>query len=486
MTPFSYYVGDRLTQLRPVDRVSAARAGRGKARLLLRGRGAHVRAAVSNRTALVQMALAADPAGRTRFRELDASEIPVLAAGDAQTLVIPTETLIVEGATREVETWLRDKWGAEKLDEGRQGKALFRVPGDGSDAVTEAFRAARDVFEKKDVDAAHPNFMRAITKLSPSNAVEPRQWNLHNEGDVGLYGADVHARAAWTITRGAKDVVVAVLDEGVDTAHPALRDAVVAEADFVQHHKHARPSGADAHGTACAGIVVSRADSVPGLARDASLMAVRIAMDDGQGDWIFDDFRTADAIDWAWQKGAWVLSNSWGGGPPVDVISRAFERARTRGRGGKGCVIVIAAGNEEGRVTFPGTLPNVLTVGASNAWDERKTHRSKDGEDWWGSNYGPTLDLLAPGVRIPSTDIRGRRGYGKDGYTGRFNGTSAATPHVAAAAALILSAAPRLDEQQVREAIVGSCDLVPGQKKWNANQGHGRLNAYAAIRAALR
>jgi thermitase len=484
VTTFSYYVGDRLAQLHTVDRVSAERTGRRRARP--GGRGAHVRAAVSNRTALVQGALAADPAGRTRFHELEPSEIPVLAAADAQTLVIPTETLIVEGATRDVEAWLKDKWGATKVDEGRQGKALFRVPGDGRDAIGEAFAAARDVFEKKDVAAAHPNFMRAIALLSPSNYVEPRQWNLHNDGDPGLYGADVHARAAWTITRGHADAVVAVLDEGVDTAHPALKDAVVAEADFVEQHRHARPSGDDAHGTACAGVVASRAEAVPGLARDASLMAVRIAMGDGQGNWIFDDFRTADAVDWTWQNGACVLSNSWGGGPPVDVIARAFERARTKGRGGKGCVIVIAAGNEEGRVTFPGTLPNVLTVGASNAWDERKTHRSKDGEDWWGSNFGPTLDLLAPGVKVPSTDLRGRRGFGKDGYTGRFNGTSAAAPHVAAAAALILAAAPRLTEQQVREAITGSCDLVPGQKKWNANQGHGRLNAYAAIRAALR
>ena len=148
--------------------------------------------------------------------------------------------------------------------------------------------------------------------------------------------------------------------------------------------------------------------------------------------------------------------------------------------------MVIAAGNDEGTVSYPGTLPEVLTVGASNQWDQRKTRTSKDGEDWWGSNSGPALDLLAPGVQIRTTDIRGSRGYDLGSYTNRFNGTSSATPHVAGAAALILSAAPDLKEAEVRDAITTTCDLLPGQKGWNVREGHGRLNAYAALRAALR
>ena len=71
-------------------------------------------------------------------------------------------------------------------------------------------------------------------------------------------------------------------------------------------------------------------------------------MDDGTGHWMFEDLATADAIDWAWRdQKADVLSNSWGGGPPSDAISRAFERASTQGRDRKGAVIVIAAGNPE-------------------------------------------------------------------------------------------------------------------------------------------
>jgi len=159
------------------------------------------------------------------------------------------------------------------------------------------------------------------------------------------------------------------------------------------------------------------------------MVAVRIAKGDGTGRWVFDDFKTADAIDWAWKDAeADVLSNSWGGGPPVDVITRAFDRARTNGRKGKGAVVVIATGNNDGPVNFPATIPNVLAVGASNPWDERKSTTSKDGENWWGSNFGPELSLLAPGVKIATTDIHGPAGYDPGDYTMKFNGTSSANP----------------------------------------------------------
>src|SRR5262249_10602285 len=211
---------------------------------------------------------------------------------------------------------------------------------------------------------------------------------------------------------GKAEVRVAVLDEGVDVEHPALKPAVVDQKDFVDDNPTAAPDGDDAHGTACAGIIVSRDAAYAGLAPQCSLVAVRIAKGDGADGWVFDDFKTADAIDWAWKEGkADVLSTSWGGGPPVDAITNAFNRARTKGRGNKGAVVVIAAGNSNGAIEYPATLPDVLTVGASNPWDERKSPTSKDGENWWGSCFGPELSLLAPGVKIATADIRGAAGY---------------------------------------------------------------------------
>lgn len=213
-------------------------------------------------------------------------------------------------------------------------------------------------------------------------------------------------------------------------------------------------------------------------------MAARIAKSDARGLWIFDDFQTADAIDWCWDDArADVLSNSWGGGPPAPVITRAFERARTNGRKGLGAVVVVAAGNEQGAIGFPGDLPNVLTVGASNQWDKRKTKSSRDGENWWGSNYGRALDLMAPGVKISTTDISGPRGYSTAQTINSFNGTSSATPFVAAAAGLMLSTRPALTEARVRRLLQRTAKPMSSGGR-STRTGFGRLDAYAAVRAA--
>ena len=171
----------------------------------------------------------------------------------------------------------------------------------------------------------------------------------------------------------------------------------------------------------------------------------------------------------------------------MDVITNAFERARTNGRLGKGAVIVVAAGNAQMEVSYPGNLPQVLTVGASNQWDRRKTKTSQDGENWWGSNFGTGLDLMAPGVHILTTDISGARGYAGGMTTDTFNGTSAATPFVAAAAALLISACPDLGEADVRRHLTITADrMFLGNSKLDPNAGSGRLNVFNGLRAARR
>jgi subtilisin family serine protease len=313
------------------------------------------------------------------------------------------------------------------------------------------------------------------------------QWALDNPGAPGVVGADVGALAAWTITKGMDEVRVAILDEGVDTSHPFLKPAIVAEADFVDGHATAMPDGDDAHGTACAGIVASRNQRVSGLAPGVSLVAARIAKG-GPGYWIFDDFETADAIDWCWDTAkADVLSNSWGGGAAAMSIARAIERARTNGRQGRGAVVVAAAGNDQlSEVSFPARLDGVIAVGATNQWDKRKTRTSEDAETNWGSNYGVGLSLMAPGVAIATTDISGNHGMGTGKTTTRFNGTSAATPFIAATAALMLSVAPALTEKRVRELLEASADPLGQTRKWRKETGHGRVDAYSAVRAARR
>jgi thermitase len=424
----------------------------------------------------------------TRFNAFSEDRTLVMPVKAGETTVIPTETVAIDQPRKSDLQFLRSKYGMVEVEEGSHGKVLMRAPDNAEDPVGHAAEAALALHERGGPSAAHPNFVRVVQRTPvPTATTDKSQWGLDNDGEPGVVGADVGALAAWTMTKGVGSVRVAILDEGVDTSHPYLEPAVVAEADFVDGNPTAMPDGDDAHGTACAGIVVSRNTKVSGLAPGVSLVAARIAKSDAQDVWIFDDFATADAIDWCWDDArADVLSNSWGGGPPVPVITRAFDRARRRGRGGRGAVVVVAAGNAQREVDYPGNLPDVVTVGASNQWDKRKTRTSEDGETNWGSNFGAALDVMAPGVKITTTDISGPHGYSASQTTGTFNGTSSATPFVAATAALMLSANPELAEGRVAELLRQTADSLGSSKKHDTYTGYGRVNSYAAVRAARR
>ncbi|TMB54581.1 MAG: hypothetical protein E6J47_07885 [Chloroflexi bacterium] len=411
------------------------------------------RASDPSRLALVRIAPAGAAAAAT-------------AAAPTGSLTLATETVIAEGL-RQADLAAARNAGARLVEEGLDGKVLLRV-----DSVDRAFALA-ELLQAREVGSVSPNFLRRI--IRPARSAASAAWAHVRIGVAN----------AWKTTKGTAGVRVAVLDEGVDTRHPALKAAVVAERDFIGGNgASAMPSGDDAHGTACAGIVLSRDKTYPGIAPRCSLIAVRIAMDDGSGGWVFDDYATADAIDWSWRQGADVLSNSWGGGAPNDAISRAFARARTQGRKGKGSLVAIAATNEQRAISFPGSLPGYVTVGASTPKDERKTKTSSDGENWWGSNYGPALSLLAPGVFIWTSDISGAAGYEPGNFTKTFNGTSSATPHVAGAAALMLSANPTLSAPTVRTLLGQTAKRIQGQTGWTPELGWGRLDVAKAVAAA--
>ena len=149
--------------------------------------------------------------------------------------------------------------------------------------------------------------------------------------------------------------------------------------------------------------------------------------------------------------------------------------------------MLIAAGNDSSAVSFPGTLDNVLTVSASNEYDEFKTNNSSDGETWWGSNFGPEVDIAAPGVHNVSTDISGDDGYTASNYISDFNGTSSATPIVAGAVGLVISANKNLTELAVRNLIKETADKVGTLPYWggrNDQFGNGRLNVLKAVQKA--
>ncbi|MCB0166493.1 MAG: S8 family serine peptidase, partial [Anaerolineae bacterium] len=363
------------------------------------------------------------------------------------------------------------------------------------EAATDTLTVANLYHDSDLVIYAHPNFVRLMERsYVPNDPLFVQQWSLRNVGQGGgVIGQDIKAVAAWDVSRGSSSITIAIIDEGVDYAHPDLNapGKLVTGYDAIRRINDPSPSGDDAHGTACAGIAAAATGNgtgVSGVAPNCRIMGIRIAYGvvglDGRRRWVTSDAQIADGINTAVARGADVLSNSWGGGSPSTAITNAITRAKTVGRGGRGCVVCFAAGNNNGAVSYPGTLSQVITVAACNEWGERKSPTSRDGETWWGSNFGPSVDVSAPGVHITTTDIHGAPGYNHSGdYVTNFNGTSAATPHVAGVAALCLSVNPRLRAAEVEAILRDSTDDL-GSTGYDVYTGYGRINALKAVYGA--
>lgn len=364
--------------------------------------------------------------------------------------------------------------------------AVYRVR-----AGANPFDLSLALSDDPDVRFAEPDFVVAGQHLPDATQLPP--------GGVPLgplvpprYPMEItRAVDAWAIQPGSRDVRIAILDDGVDTSHPDLRDAVVGAYDAVDDDSYQEPNSWDPHGTACAGIAAAQSPIATGMfgsGRGCSLLAVRVAGSDSPiSPWRLTTETVVRGIEWSWRNGAAVISNSWKDVAPSNAIIEEFDRARTQGRGGRGCVIVVAAGNDGGPVAFPAIVPGVLAVGATNWYDEAKTKESHDDEKFWASAHGPEVSIAAPGVRVRTTDIAGPAGYDAADYIALFYGTSAAAPLVAGACGLVLSARPNLSEDVVRRILIETADKV-GQFEYadgrNDYLGFGRLNVLEAVRLA--
>ncbi len=322
-----------------------------------------------------------------------------------------------------------------------------------------------------------------------SDQYDHLQWSLKNTRQLwGTSGADIKAVEAWQVSQGSSNTVIAIIDEGVDLGHPDLAGKLVTGYDATGLGSGGGPSGDDAHGTNCAGIaaaITNNSLGVAGIARLAKIMPVRIAYSGADGHWVSTDAQIADGINWAVNHGADVLSNSWGGGSAATVLTNAIKNAKTSGRGGKGSVVVVSSGNDNGPVSYPAYLPEVIAVGALSPCDERKAPTSCDGEYWWGGNYGNELDISAPGVHMYSTDIQGSAGYSSGDYYYDFNGTSSACPVVAGVAGLVLGQCPQMKATDVEKVLKNTADDL-GAGGWDSQFGYGRVNAYRALMSGCR
>ncbi len=361
---------------------------------------------------------------------------------------------------------------------------------------------------------AQPNFYYLDWELLNATVNDPlwsEQWAHRNTGQTvtsatkdptlsstvnGYPDADVDADLAWDVllahglpAGGSRDILVALLDSGVDLDHPDLDDNLISSGVDFSPDNGSDANDVQGHGTSTSGIVAAEGNNgigVAGIAYHTQILPVKIFTTWGMA----EDAQIAEAFDYAWQNGADVISNSWSGSSPNQVIDDAIHRAKTQGRGGKGCVVVFSSGNAgKGEVSYPGYLTDVIAVGASNMFDEKKNSGSQDLQRSWGGNYGSALDLVAPTI-VYTTDIAGSGGYTDGDYMDHFGGTSAACPHVAAVAALVLSADSTLTSDEVQDILQRSADKIDlyafDANGWNKHVGYGRVNAYRAVKMAFR
>lgn len=380
----------------------------------------------------------------------------------------------------------------------------------GPDRGYDGLAVANLFYESGKYDYAEPNkYVYDALHVDPNDPLFNLQWSHKNTGSAaqfsGTPGADMKVQEAWDISMGSASIKIGVIDEGVDLTHPDL------QANLLQgFHGGSMSSGpgdgaptyaGGAHGTNCAGIISGIANNnigVAGVAPNCKIIPAVIF--GGSGGSYLGDAAVAACFDYVRTNDADVISNSWGGGAQSNTIDDAIDRAVTLGRGGLGCVVLFSSGNDNSIVAYPATNPQVISVGGISMCNERKSPTSCDGEFWWGANFGTGLDVVAPCVKIASTDIQGTGGYntaaGVAGdYNETFNGTSSSCPNAAGVAALILSVNSNLTQAEAREILELSCDKIPGfvfsnvggqpNGTWNNDLGHGRVNAFSAVQLAV-
>lgn len=314
---------------------------------------------------------------------------------------------------------------------------------------------------------AQPNYRQHALR-TPNDPYFSALWGLNNTAQTGgKADVDIDAPEAWERGVGGAAVTVAVIDTGIDYTHEDLAanlwrnpgeiagngidDDGNGYVDDVYGYDFcngdADPMDDNGHGTHCSGTIGAVGDNgvgVAGVCWTVKLMALKFLDASGSGS-------TADAIgciEYAVQKGARVLSNSWGGGGYEQALKDAIDAA-----GAAGALFVAAAGNDYGNnndatPAYPASyesdnIVSVMSVEASGVMSSF-------------SNYGATsVDIAAPGTSILSCQPGGGYQY--------MSGTSMATPHVSGACALLLSLNSGLSSQQVKAALLASADAsLPG------------------------
>lgn len=366
-----------------------------------------------------------------------------------------------------------------------------------SDAQTAQFLEAAS--KNPSIAYAEPNYIYRINRATGDDEVIPNDadfsklWGMKNTGEKGvnetegLAGADIGATKAWKTTTGNKDILVAVIDTGVDYNHPDLKDNIYQNPGESGNGKETNgidddgngfvddfhgwnfagvstndPMDDNEHGTHVSGTIGGRGDDGQGVAGVnwvTSILPVKFLTGGGSGT-LADAVK---AIQYANLMGARVQNNSWGGGGFTQAMFDAIAEGKA-----KGLIFVAAAGNDgqnsDNSPHYPAgyQLENVIAVAATTNLDTLASF----------STYGKrTVHIAAPGHMVYSSVPGGRYDT--------FSGTSMATPHVVGAAALLWGTDPKMTYAEVKDRLLRSRDFVAGMARKVA--ASGRLNVYNAI-----
>ncbi|HID56569.1 TPA: hypothetical protein EYP37_08570 [Candidatus Poribacteria bacterium] len=358
-----------------------------------------------------------------------------------------------------------------------RGVYLLRFPR-GTDILSLMDRHRSD----PDIRYIQPNYLyRPCAEVIPNDPRFSEQWNMER----------IRMSEAWSLEKGSEEVVIAIVDTGVNYEHEDIKGKIWRNTDevpgngldddgngFVDDYigwdftdAPTMPGRGDytkwdndpmdegGHGSHVAGIAGAQPDNsigIAGVAWRCRIMPVRAGFRVLTGGTYLQDDDAAAAIVYAADNGARIINMSWGDEEPSPLIRDAIDYAYSRG-----CVLVAAAGNDSRTdVLYPAAYRKVIAVAASDQNDHRA----------YFSNANAAIDIAAPGMVILSLGV-------KEPYW-ISSGTSMAAPHVSGVAALLLSKRPDLTAEDVRRILVSSADRMGNSPKL---VDAGRLNAFRAL-----